>query len=199
MKTKTMYKILISMVIIMLFLVGIYIGLEISKNEEQTNIIATNNNEVSIDKEVDNIDQNNIEIYEETYDEVIDVSIKYTDIFPDCGHNIETEEEYKSISINEIKKEIEDRDLGYRLIGQEDGILIYQKVHSGKCRNHYKIILEDGKVNVYRLSESGEFEYYQDTEITVETIREGIKEKLEEGIIVDELEELILIIEDIES
>ena len=84
--------------------------------------------------------------------------------------------------------------MGYRLVGQQDGVLIYQKVNVGKCRNHYKVILEENKVKIYRIGVSGEYEPYQETEITTETIREGIKEQLISGIEVDEIEELLLLI-----
>ena len=89
--------------------------------------------------------------------------------------------------------------MGYRLVGEQDGILIYQKVHTGKCMNHYKVILENDVVVIYRMSENGEFKPYQTTEITSTMLREGIKEQLEQGIIVDDIEELFLLMEDIES
>ena len=187
MKTESLYKILFGVSLILFFVVGIYIGVGISKEEEQKDVIASTNKKVDI----------SVEPYEE--ETLIDVVIKYTDVYPDCGHTIDSEEKYENTTIDNMKCEVDERDLGYRLIGIEDGILIYQKVHTGKCLNHYKVIFEDGTVKIYRNNIEGEYEYYQDTEITIETIREGIREKLKEGIIVDELEELLLLIEDIES
>ena len=192
MKTESLYKILFGVSLILFFVVGIYIGVGISKEEEQKDVIASTNKKVDI----------SVEPYEEEIEQeetLIDVVIKYTDVYPDCGHTIDSEEKYENTTIDNMKCEVDERDLGYRLIGIEDGILIYQKVHTGKCLNHYKVIFEDGTVKIYRNNIEGEYEYYQDTEITIETIREGIREKLKEGIIVDELEELLLLIEDIES
>ena len=65
--------------------------------------------------------------------------------------------------------------------------------------NHYKVILENDLVNIYRINKTGEFELYQTTEITSKMLREGIKEQLQQGIEVDDIEELILLMEDIES
>ncbi|MBR6689054.1 MAG: hypothetical protein IKL68_03475 [Clostridia bacterium] len=192
MRTETIYKILFGVTLILLFMVGVYIGAEISNKEEQNNVIASTSKDVKIE----------VEPYEETVDEVeelIDVSVKYTDVYPDCGHTIESHEQYEKTTLMDMKEEIESKDLGYRLIGQEDGLLIYQKVHNGKCLNHYKVILEENTVKIYRINMSGEFEFYQDTEITTEMLREGIREQLEKGIMVDEVEELLLLIEDIES
>ncbi len=193
MRTETLYKILFGVSLVLFFVVGMYIGVEISKEEEQKDVIA------SVDNKKVNIA---VEPYvEETEQEepLIDVIVKYTDVYPDCGHTIDSEEKHENTTVENMKHEVDGRDLGYRLIGIEDGILIYQKVHNGKCLNHYKVIFEEGTVKIYRINLAGEFELYQDTEITIETIREGIREKLKEGILVDDIEELLLLIEDIES
>jgi hypothetical protein len=198
MKSEMLYRILFGVVLVLFFVLGMYIGVEISTKEEQTNIIAATNNDVKIEVEpYKETSTEDVNINDE--DEVLDVSIKYNDIYPDCGHTIESEEEYWDTTVSIMKEEIANNDLGYRLIGEEEGLLIYQKVHNGKCLNHYKVILEDGSVKVYRINLAGEFEFYQDTEITTKTSREGIKEQLVNGIYVDEVEELLLLIEDIES
>lgn len=195
MKTETMYRILVFLVLVLLMLVGVYIGIDATNKEREQSLIASVSNEKITVKPYE-------EIVEETVSEddlIIDVAIVYTDVYPDCGHTIEQEEKHSNTSVNKVKEEVENKDLGYRLIGSENGILIYQKVNIGKCRNHYKVVLEDNRVNVYRIGITGEFEPYQETEITVDTIRDGIKEQLIEGIEVDELEELLLLMEDIES
>lgn len=195
MKIETMYRMLVFLILVLLMLVGIYILIDVSKKESAQSVIASVSNEKITVKPYE-------EFEEETISEddlIMDVSIVYTDVYPDCGHTIEQEEKHSNTSVNKVKEEVENKDLGYRLIGSEGGILIYQKVNIGKCRNHYKVVLEDNRVYVYRIGITGEYEPYQETEITVETIRDGIKEQLLEGIEVDELEELLLLIEDIES
>ncbi len=194
MGTKIMYKILFGTMMILLFVVGMYIGAELQEKDKSTDVISATNNNVKIE-----VQPYNDEIVETEDEELINVSVKYTDVYPDCGHTIESNEQYDNSRVTDIKDEIESKDLGYRLIGIQDGMLIYQKVHNGMCLNHYKVLLEDNAVKIYRINQLGEFEFYQDTEITIETIREGIKEQLEKGIEVDELEELLLLIEDIES
>lgn len=195
MRTETMYRILVATVMVLLLVIGIYIGIDSANNEKESKMIASVSNQNVTVKPY-------IEEYKDTVSEedlVIDVSVVYTDVYPDCGHTIEQEETHESTTVNKIKQKIDEKDLGYRLVGTDDGILIYQKVNVGRCRNHYKVVLEEDRVKIYRIGISGEYEPYQETEITVETIREGIKEQLIKGIEVDELEELILLIEDIES
>lgn len=194
MSSKSMYRVLIVTVLMMLMVIGIYIGVEITDNdvkEFENNIIASNMDAVKIyDDEAEIISEE---------DKIMDVDIKYTDIYPDCGHNIESIEHESSTSKSKVKKSVEEKDLGYRLIGEQEGILIYQKVHTGKCMNHYKVILENDVVEIYRINKLGEYELYQTTEITSNMLRDGIKEQLEKGIEVDDIEELLLLMEDIES
>lgn len=195
MRTETMYRILVATVMVLLLVIGIYIGIDsYDKENNEKLIVSASNDNVKVQPYEEQVEET---VSEE--DLVIDVSVVYTDVYPDCGHTIETEEKHEATTINNIKQEIDGKDLGYRLVGSQEGVLIYQKVNTGKCRNHYKVMLEEGIVKIYRMGLGGEFEPYQETEITVETIREGIKEQLEEGIIVDEIEELLLLIEDIES
>ncbi len=196
MKTENMYRILVATIFVLLMTVGIYIGVEITAKDKQNtknnnpDIIVSNTDSVYIYDEQAEITQE---------EEIIDVNVKFTDIYPDCGHSIESEEHQGQTTKTKIKEEIEEKDLGYRLIGEQEGILLYQKVHSGKCMNHYKVILENDLVNIYRIGETGEFEIYQTTEIAASMLRDGIKEQLQDGIEVDDIEELILLMEDIES
>lgn len=195
MKTETMYRILVATVMVLLLVIGIYIGIDTTNKEKESKLLASVSNQnvtvkpyIEPEKETVSVD-----------DLVIDVSVVYTDVYPDCGHTIEQEEKHEDTTVNKLKQEIEEKDLGYRLVGTDEGILIYQKVNVGRCRNHYKVVLEEDKVRIYRIGISGEYEPYQETEITTATIREGIKEQLINGIEVDEIEELLLLIEDIES
>lgn len=196
MKIENMYRVLVATIFVLLMTVGIYIGVEIT---DKDNVEDKNKN---FDIVVSNTDS--VYIYDEQAEiiqeeEIIDVDVKFTDVYPDCGHSMESEEHQGNTTKTKVKDEIEDKDLGYRLIGEQEGVLLYQKVHSGKCMNHYKVILENGLVNIYRIGKTGEFELYQTTEITERMLRQGIKEQLQAGIEVDDIEELILLMEDIES
>ena len=195
METKTMYKVLLVTVLMLLMSIGIYIGLEISDNGKipDDNIVVTNTDNIKVYNELA------VDCDEEETEEIIDVTVKYSDVYPDCGHTIEQEEHYLQTTKEKIKNEIEEKDITYRLIGEEEGILLYQKVHTGRCMNHYMVSLEDEIVKIYRTNDTGEFALYQETEITRSMLREGIADKLEEGILVDDLEELFLLMEDIES
>ena len=190
MRSENMYRVLVATIFVLLMVVGLYIGVEISDDGEVQEVKVSNTDSVKIYDEVS----------EEEPEEVIeDIDVVYTDIYPECGHNIESKEHQSKTTKDIVKKEIEEKDLGYRLVGEKEGVLLYQKVHTGKCMNHYKVCLENDVVHIYRMSETSEFEHYQETEITSSMLRDGIREQLEAGIIVDDIEELFLLMEDIES
>ena len=193
MSSENMYRVLVATIFILLMVIGIYIGVELGDEnmpQSQPDVIVSNTDSIKIYDEQATIEEE---------EEILDVDVTFTDIYPDCGHSIEAKEHQENTSKRAIKKEIEKKDLGYKLIGEQEGILLYEKVHTGKCMNHYKVTLENNVVIIYRISKSGEFEPYQTTEITKDMLRGGIKEQLEEGIVVDDIEELLLLMEDIES
>lgn len=192
MEIKTMYRLLIATVFVLLMSIGIYIGIDISgKKEEDKENVAVSNTE-------------NIKVYDEAavsseIEEPTEVDVKFTDIYPDCGHSIDQEEHFSNTTKEKVKEEIEGKDSTYKLVGEQDGILLYEKVHDGKCLNHYMVVLENDVVKIFRIDEKGDYKPYQDTEITRSMLRDGIAEQLEEGILVDDVEELFLLMEDIES
>ena len=193
MSSENMYRVLVATVFVLLMVVGIYIGVEFTDEDipqSEENIIVSNTDSIKVYNELANI---------EDMEEIIDVDVKFTDVYPDCGHSIESKEHQESTTKQNVKNEIESKDLGYRLIGEQEGVLLYEKVHTGKCMNHYKVILENDVVVIYRINKTGEFELYQITEITSKMLRDGIKSQLQQGIEVDDIEELFLLMEDIES
>ena len=193
MENKTMYRVLIATVFVLLMSIGIYIGVDISdKNKNvKDEVVVSNTDNIKI------YDENALD--EEKKEEITDIDVKFTDIYPDCGHSIEQKEHYSGTNIENVKKEIEEKDVTYKLVAEQDGVLLYEKVHTGKCMNHYKVVLENNIVKIYRINEEGEYKLYQDTEITSTMLRDGIIEQLEDGILVDDIEELFLLMEDIES
>lgn len=193
MSSENMYRVLVATIFVLLMVIGIYIGVELTDEDipqSEQNIIVSNTDSIKVYNELANTDET---------EEIIDVDVKFTDVYPDCGHSIESKEHQESTTKQKVKNEIESKDLGYRLIGEQEGVLLYEKVHTGKCMNHYKVILENDVVVIYRINKIGEFEPYQTTEITSTMLREGIKSQLEQGIVVDDVEELFLLMEDIES
>ena len=192
MRMETMYRVLVATIFILLMTVGIYIGVELSSKDTPyiEEVMVSNTDNVKIYNDV---------INKEEKEKIIDVDNTFTDIYPECGHSFESVEHHKNTTIESMKKQIEQKDITYKIVGQKDNMILYEKVHLGKCLNHYKVCLENDVVCIYRINEQGKFGLYQTTEITSTMLRDGIREQLEKGIFVDDIEELFLLMEDIES
>ena len=194
MRSETMYRILVGTIFILLMVIGIYLGLEFSGKDEKQPVIISSTDDVKIyESEADKKNET------EPEEEIGEVVVKFTNIYPECGHSMESEEKYQNTTKSAVREEIESKDTAYRLIGEQDGVMLYEKVHAGKCMNHYKVCLENNRVMIYRIGENNEYELYQETDITQDMIRETVAEQLKEGIEVDDIEELFLLMEDIES
>ena len=175
---------------------GIVIGLLVSKNdsnlEEEPKVEEVSNK---------NVEVYNNHVYEEDKEE--DIEIVYVDIYEDCNHVSENRSNEYGVNIEDIKKreldKIEKEKSDYKLVKDSDGILMFEKKHNSKCGNHYMLKLEDENVVIYRYTESGEYEKYQDTEILKESLRPDFLYRLEEGIEAETVEELYMFLEELES
>lgn len=195
-ETKTLYRILMVCILVLLMTIGIYIGTKyIVKTEAQNKV-------------VDVVSKKDIKPYKES----IETSIKteeqksldnnftatYVDIYSECGHRKERYVSYINGDKEKIKQQEEQKNI-YSLIGEQDGILIFEKVYQGVCGDHYKLKIINEKIAVYKINEKGKYELYQMLEIDINVIREDIKAQLEDEVVLDSLEELFMFLEDIES
>ena len=65
--------------------------------------------------------------------------------------------------------------------------------------DYFDILIEDNKINVYKLVTNKESKLYKTLDVSVNLIREDIKEQLNSGIIVNKSEDLGLLLDDLES
>lgn len=195
-ETRTLYRILVICVFVLLMTIGIYLGtLYISDTEAKDNTVDV----VSEDDVEPYVESSNPEVKnEEATDENRNFTVTYVDIYSECGHRKERYESYINEDKEKIKEKIEKENI-YSLAGEEDGILIFERVYKGMCTDHYKLKIENEKVVVYKINESGTYEIYQILEVDIDTIREDIKEQLKQGVTLDSLDELFVFLEDIES
>ena len=193
---KKLYQLFVAVFMIFLLTGGIVIGLLVSKNdsnlEEEPKVEEVSNK---------NVEVYNNHVYEEDKEE--DIEIVYVDIYEDCNHVSENRSNEYGVNIEDIKKreldKIEKEKSDYKLVKDSDGILMFEKKHNSKCGNHYMLKLEDENVVIYRYTESGEYEKYQDTEILKESLRPDFLYRLEEGIEAETVEELYMFLEELES
>lgn len=201
MENKFWYRIFVFSIFVVLLGIGGIIGYK----------IITNNSNI-IDYTLDNInDADNkdaINIY--NYDEVESVSTKthdievvYIDSYTLCNENITTSDIFYGVNLEELKKqekEKQEREKNiYEIVEENSERIVFKKVYNTYCPNHFKVLLEDKKINVYNKITDEKYEIYKTLEIPVETLRIEVVNELTGGILVNSKEELNMIIEDIES
>lgn len=197
MSSETMYRILVSTVFVLLLTISLYVGIELTSNDN-----------VTVNADTDNIDVNNneeedpkVDVYTEEIggdEDHINVVVKYVDIYSECGHSTQNMEQYYDVEMGSVKKDVVRKHEEYSLLEESGNILIFQRVHSKKCANHFLVKVEDDKLKVYRVS-ADTYELYQVTDIEPTLLREDMLAVLEKGIYANSLEELFMLLEDIES
>lgn len=199
-ESNVMSKILTVCLMVVFMIAGIYIGAKyIGKTEDGEN-----------NKVVDVVNETSVKVYQEEEEEqeekkeeeievIEDITVTYIDIYSECGHRKEGQSVHMHGNKEKIVDNVENSGYGYELMGDEEGMLVFERVYKGNCEDHYKIALKDSKVVVYRSNDEGEYELYQTLEIDVTVIREDILQQLELGVVVDSIEELFIFLEDVES
>ena len=133
---KKLYQLFVIVFMLVLLTGGILIGIAVSKDDDNVEV-----SQEIIDEIVEEVKSNEIEVYEEDYEETQDVEIVYVDIYNDCDHASESRSNEYGVNIEQVKQRelenIEKENSGYRLVQETDGILMFEKVHDCKCKNHY--------------------------------------------------------------
>jgi len=192
-----LYQLFVIVFMLVLLTGGILIGMAMSKEE---------NVEVSeevIEEIVQEVKSKEVEVYDDEYEEETDIEIVYVDIYSDCNHASENRSNEYGVNAEKIKEreleKIEKDKSGYKLVKDSDGILMFEKIHDCKCKNHYMLKFENDIVVIFRYNEEGEYEKYQETDISKDGIRPDLSFRLEEGIEAETVEELYMFLEELES
>lgn len=144
--------------------------------------------------------ENAKEIVTNSRDEKLSPNSKFVlrKLYKECNHTINEEAELPKELVNLSEKEIQDQYPNWKVIGFNENEVILYKEMNGICNQHFKIIIKDGKVNVYRLNNDKKEELYKITDISTEYLPETDIINLENGINVYGLDELNRYLEDLE-
>lgn len=144
--------------------------------------------------------ENAVSVSTKTYD----IEIIYEDYYLTCGESITTSKMEYGTTMDEVKekekKYQEEKGLVYSIKAEGTNRIIYSRTLNGNCPNHFLVILENDKINVYSIqSEDNKTVYMTIDNVNVDYLREELKEKIEKGTYINSKEELNLFIEDLES
>ena len=199
--SKMWYRLFVFGIMIVLLGIGGVLGYRIVNNSDE---IAQDPYREPV------ISDSNVVIYDQSEQKVTpvststyDIEVVYNDYYTLCKETISDSTIHYGVDIDELKKEEENKQKEsgkkYDILDESNERIVYKRECNTYCPNHFKIILEDGKVNVYSVITEDKQELYKTLEIPVETLRMEVKNELSAGILINSKNELKLIIEDIES
>lgn len=194
----TKYKILFGVLIVLLFGVGIFIGIKVSKIGSSASSLEMEN---KVDENVDiyNEDENTVQTLSKKYD----IELVYEDKYTLCNETITKKETIYDTTLEELKQREEKTQEAdgkvYKIKEESNERLVYSRNISTNCPNHFKAILEDNVIKIYRVIDEKSNELYRKIDTQDKLIREDVKEELEEGVLLNSYQELNLFIEDLES
>lgn len=193
------YKIFVGILLFFLLVFGIFVGLSVSYNSNVSNDLNSYTPD-DVKKDFSVGYDNNVEaVSTKTYD----IELVYIDNYSLCGEKFETRDMIYSTTLEELKNKENLKQLKenkkYVITEENNEKLVYERTLEQNCPNHFLVVLEDKKINIYNMLNDKIKEHYQTIDISEELIRNELIEELTKGIVVNSIEELNLIIEDIES
>ena len=194
-------KILIIVGIILIILLGVYLGSNIYKNSEQNNTSSNNtflnsaNNMVQENLEISSL-QASIEEEKTTPNTLIIYKTYYTK----CKHYIQEYKDIDASMVNCTEAELKERcrEEGWKIEEFSPQEIVMTKEEEKFCNQHYKLKLENQVIVVYTVDEDGREVEYEQTGITTEYLTQEDILKLTTGIMVYGMENLTSTIEDYE-
>lgn len=186
-------KIVIMICIILIILLGVFIGFRIAEDDEQISNEITNNNIVVPEE---NIEISLLEVASEEEKTTPNTLIIYKTYYTKCKHYVQ---EYKDIDVSLVnlkEKELKEKCRGWKIDKFSSDEIEMSKEVESFCNQHYKIILENNVIVIYSIDENGIESEYEQTGITTEYLTGEDILKLTTGIYVYGKENLTSTIED---
>ena len=187
-----MKKIIVMICIILIILLGVFIGLRIAEDEEQIDNVIVNN--VIIPEE--NMEISSLEVASEEEKTTPNTLMIYKTYYTKCKHYVQ---EYKDIDVSNVnlsEEELKEKNREWDIEKFSVEEIEMSKEVEGFCNQHYKIKLENNVIVLYSIDENGVETEYEQTGITTEYLTEEDILKLRTGIYVYGKENLTSTIED---
>ena len=133
-----------------------------------------------------------------------DVTVTYEDNYLVCNENTLTSKTIYGTNIDKVKEDEkkyqEEHGLMYSIKAETNTSIIYTRTLNENCPNHFLVILEDEKINVYSIqSETKKTVFMTLTDIYIENLRKELRTKVEKGTYINSRDDLNKFIEDLES
>lgn len=194
-------------IIAVIVIIGAIFTAIIIRNEKQSNDIQSKENTIILNEEVsdectEEYAKSIREVVEQTSSTEEKISANAILIlkkyYTQCQHTINEYVEMPPELVNMTEQEVREEYPEWDLIGFSANEIILYKEFDEKCKEHYNLKIEAGKIVVYKILESGELELYEKTEIGTEYLTETDLINMKNGLEIYGKEELNKILEDFE-
>lgn len=187
---------LIILGIILVVILGMFIGFKMYDNAENEYNTAFDNNMITPEE---NIEITSLEVVSEEEEKTTpNTLIIYRTYYTKCKHYIQEYEDIDASLVNLTEEELKEkcREWDVEKFSKEE--IEMSKEIEAFCNQHYKLILENNVIVVYNVDENGIETEYEQTGITTEYLTQEDILKLTTGIYVYGKENLTSTIEDYE-
>lgn len=133
-----------------------------------------------------------------------DITVVYEDNYTVCKEDVTKSKVEYGTTIDKVKadekKYQEEKGLEYNIKSESENKIVYSRILSGNCPNHFKIILEDNKINIYSIQGENKNTLYMTLDdVNIDNLRDELKKMVKKGTYINSREELNSFIEDLES
>ena len=194
------YKLLYCLVLVVLLLFGIGVGYLKTANIGENQI--KNNSILEIAQNYSLMTENDMTVTAST--KTYDVTVVYEDYYTVCKEAVTTSKVEYGTTLDSVKekekKYQEGKGLVYEIKEEKEDKVVYSRNINQNCPNHFKIIKEDEKINVYSIQGENKSTLYMKIDnINIEKLRDELKQMVNRGTYINSREELNRFIEDLES
>lgn len=196
---------IISIIIISIFIISVVITLNFTKSENENNkqeeIKNTQISEIIEDECTEEYIQEKelTPVVSEPEKISINAQLILKKYFSQCDHTINEYTEMPEECINMTKEELQEQYPDWEVIGFEPNKVTLYKEFDDTCGEHFKLKIEDEKINIYLINKDGTETLYEKTNISSEYLTETDLINInEEGLEIYGKEELNKTIEDFE-
>lgn len=193
-------KILYCLSLVVLLFVGIGVGYIKTVSLDSLNI--DNTSAVEFANNYDLVTNNELLITAST--KTYDITVVYEDNYTVCNESIVTSKVEYGTTMDKVKEEEknyqEEKGLVYTIKTETEDKIVYSRSINENCPNHFKVILEDDKINVYSIQGENKSTLFMTVkDVNINNLRKELKEMVQKGTYINSKEELNRFIEDLES
>lgn len=193
-------KILYCLSLVVLLFIGIGVGYIKTVSLDKLNI--DNTSAVEFANNYDLVTNNELLITAST--KTYDITVIYEDNYTVCNESVVTSKVEYGTTMDKVKEEEknyqEEKGLVYTIKTETEDKIVYSRSINENCPNHFKVILEDDKINVYSIQGEDKSTLFMTVkDVNINNLRTELKEMVQKGTYINSKEELNRFIEDLES